>query len=81
MLQCTVRATPARIEAWEWVIGALAAEMGEVAPQERAALIEALMAQADTPARALLERIAARLEPSRDEAGLDPYLPFMFPND
>lgn len=78
MLQCTVSRTPTDIEAWAWVIDALAAEMGEVAPKDRAALIETLTARADAPARALLARIAERLEPESTEAGLAPYLPFMF---
>lgn len=81
MLQCTVRVTATDTEAWAWVIDALAAEMGDVAPENRVALIETLMAQAEAPARALLARIAGRLKSETAETGLDSYLPFMFPND
>lgn len=81
MLQCTVRVTATDTEAWAWVIDALAAEMGDVAPEDRAALIDTLMARADAPARALLGRITARLSAESTCTGLDLYLPMMFPDE
>jgi hypothetical protein len=78
MLQCTFLAARSDVEAWAWVVDALAAEIGDVPAKERAALIEALMARAGEPARTLLARIAERIAREHEDAGLAPYLPFMF---
>ncbi|MDF7775206.1 hypothetical protein P1X14_08110 [Sphingomonas sp. AOB5] len=64
------------LDAWEWLIDALAAEMDR-APDDRDGLIAALSERAEGPALALVERIAARLRPQEPDAGLEPYLGFL----